>query len=64
MPYIVPEVQDERELFSARHFVQVPCDFCAKMIYVPKDQAARPCFCSETCFRWRFGGGDNGKPTS
>ena len=58
MPYITDLVTKEaqaRAVDQGKDLALTDCDFCGREIVVPAGRLNQACFCTEICFRARYG---------
>lgn len=55
MPYVKPE----QETMIFEETFKVDCNFCARPVDVPASRAQEAAFCSQKCFRARYGLGES-----
>ncbi len=63
MPYITDLVDIQaqaRAIDLGKDLAITECDFCRRSIVVPAVRLNQNCFCSEICFRTRYGCGSLG----
>jgi hypothetical protein len=60
MPYIT-EIFTQEQVATAidvgKDLAETTCDFCGRNIIVPASRLNQSCYCTENCFRARYGCG-------